>query len=66
MGFSPEAGKDMFEGNLYDDLETWTEEQYFTWVFGMSKKYHYRDDLLWLYAACSQIMNRYAPMLILR
>lgn len=63
-GFTPELGREIYQGCIADDLEGWDDDQSFIWYEGMLGRHSIDPDVfIPLYHAICEIMGSYAPML---
>lgn len=66
MGFSVQAGYDIHEGCIKDDLEKWSEDEFLDWamelqvLYGKVSRTGYQ--LIALYNRCNEIMGQYAQL----
>lgn len=67
QGFSPQLGRDIYNGCLADDLDNWSDEHFTIWIKRMEAKYLPvgidKDTFMGLYGKCSEIMASYAPVI---
>jgi hypothetical protein len=67
MGFSANAGYDIYEGCVNDDLQKWTEDRFYDWVLEIQMLYgktsRAGEALIDLYNACNEIMGQYGNQL---
>ena len=65
-GFPQQAGYDIYQGCIADDLDGWTEGVFLLWIRQIEQRYSQFGDtkkLQDLYLAVCQIMGNYAPLL---
>lgn len=66
MGFSVQAGRDVFVGSITSDIERWSLENFLLWVLSMEALYgkmsHTGQKLLELYKECQEIIVLYGEI----
>lgn len=64
FGYPPEAGEEIYQGCVSDDLEKWTDNRFLDWAMELESRYGNEDKKLNnLYLKISEIMGQYAPLL---
>lgn len=67
MGLPPQAGADIYDGCVSDDLNGWTEEQFLDWAFELEQKYPQPEGSRLLnqaYLAICKVMGSYGEELL--
>lgn len=57
-GFPPELGSILYSGQMQDDLEGWTDEQYISWCYSVDGRFG--KNWLPVYREVAKIMGEFA------